>query len=202
LRTSPQHYILAIETRVKRIDIIIRDDKSHLVLFSQHMCHLPHTEKCKRYLPKMERINHKLHEMNNQNSALIPCVQAHLTAKASHFLSAFRPRGVPVPTSKIVATCPSPDGLARDGTQGGKTAARVILRQRGCACSRGYKRSRGRERERACSSARPPARPPFRMRALDLPFIDARRGSSCTMGCSYALTCSAERCQSPMYMPT
>jgi hypothetical protein len=48
----------------------------------------------------------------------------------------------------IVAACPSPDGLARDGTQGGKNAARVILRQRGCACSRGYKRSRGRERER------------------------------------------------------
>jgi hypothetical protein len=72
-------------------------------------------------------------------------------------MSAFRPRGVPGPTSKIVATCPSPDGLARDGTQGGKTAARVILRQGGCACSRGYKRSRGRERERAGSSARPPA---------------------------------------------
>jgi hypothetical protein len=52
----------------------------------------------------------------------------------------------------------------------------------GCACSRGYKRSRGRERERACSSARPPARPPSRMRALNLPFIDARRRSRCTMG--------------------
>jgi hypothetical protein len=54
----------------------------------------------------------------------------------------------------------------------------------GCACSRGYKRSRGRERERerAGSSARPPARRPSRMRALDLPFIDARRRSRCTMG--------------------
>jgi hypothetical protein len=29
----------------------------------------------------------------------------------------------------------------------GKTAARVILRQSGCTCSRGYKRSRWRERE-------------------------------------------------------
>jgi hypothetical protein len=75
-------------------------------------------------------------------------------------LSVFRPRGVPGSTSKIVAACPSPDGLARDGTQGGKTTARVILRQGGCACSRGYKRSRGRERERACSLARPPERPP------------------------------------------
>jgi hypothetical protein len=43
----------------------------------------------------------------------------------------FDPGGVPGPTSKIVATCHNPDGLARDGTQGGKTAARVILRQGG-----------------------------------------------------------------------
>jgi hypothetical protein len=36
-------------------------------------------------------------------------------------LSAFRPPGggVPGPTSKIVAACLSPDGLARDGTQRG-----------------------------------------------------------------------------------
>src|SRR5688572_9230641 len=40
-------------------------------------------------------------------------------------LSAFRPRGVPGPTSKIVVACPSPDGLARDGTQGGKP--RLVL---------------------------------------------------------------------------
>jgi hypothetical protein len=39
------------------------------------------------------------------------------------------------------------------------------------------------ERERAYPSARPPVRTPSpRMRALDLPFIDARRGSRCTMG--------------------
>jgi hypothetical protein len=44
-------------------------------------------------------------------------------------VSAFRPQEVPGPTSKIVAACPSSDGLARDGTQGGKTTARVILRQ-------------------------------------------------------------------------
>jgi hypothetical protein len=44
----------------------------------------------------------------------------------------------------------------------------------------GYKRPRG--RERACPSARPPARPPPRTRALDLPFIDVRRGPRCTMG--------------------
>jgi hypothetical protein len=39
-----------------------------------------------------------------------------------------------------------------------------------------------RERERACPSDRSPARPPFRTRALDLPFIDVRRRPRCTMG--------------------
>jgi hypothetical protein len=61
-------------------------------------------------------------------------------------LSVFRPRGVPGPTSKIVAACPSPDGLARDGTQGGKRGS-CCPAPVGCACSRGYKRSRGRESE-------------------------------------------------------
>jgi hypothetical protein len=62
----------------------------------------------------------------------------------------------------------------RWNTKGGeKTSARVILRQSGCACSRGYKRSRGREGV---------PRDHTRMRALALPFIDARRGSRCTMG--------------------
>jgi hypothetical protein len=61
-------------------------------------------------------------------------------------LSAFRPRGVPGPTSKIVAACPSPDGLARDGTQG-ENAARVILRH-GDALVVGVTSVRERERER------------------------------------------------------
>jgi hypothetical protein len=42
----------------------------------------------------------------------------------------FDPGGVPGPTSKIVTACPSPDGLARDGTQGGKM--RLML-----SCARG-----------------------------------------------------------------
>jgi hypothetical protein len=61
-------------------------------------------------------------------------------------LSAFRPWGVPGPTSKIVAACPSPDGLARDGTQGGKRGS-CYPAPGGCAHSRGYKRSREREGE-------------------------------------------------------
>jgi hypothetical protein len=51
----------------------------------------------------------------------------------------------------------------------------------GDARSRGYKR-REREKEReslfVCSSPRDP----LRGKALDLPFIDTRRGSRCTMG--------------------
>jgi hypothetical protein len=75
--------------------------------------------------------------------------------------------------------------------------------QGGCACSRGLQAfTRERERE-PCALARSPARPPSRTRALDLPFIDVRRGPRCTMGgCSNVLTCLAEGSQSPMYMPS
>jgi hypothetical protein len=74
-------------------------------------------------------------------------------------LSAFRIRGVPGPTSKFVVACPCPDGLVRDGTQGGNETC-IILHQG--ARSRGYKRcerararERARERERVqpCSSS-------------------------------------------------
>jgi hypothetical protein len=41
--------------------------------------------------------------------------------------------------------------------KGGKPRLRVILRQGGCACSRGYKRSRG--RERVCEPIRQPVLP-------------------------------------------
>jgi hypothetical protein len=48
----------------------------------------------------------------------------------------------------------------------------------------GYKRPRGRERERAAYTRRPvlPRGQPSRKRALDLPFIGVRTGSRCTMG--------------------
>jgi hypothetical protein len=62
-------------------------------------------------------------------------------------LSAFRPRGVPGLTSKIVAACPSPDGLARDGTQGGKPRL-VSSCARGDALAVGVTSVRERERER------------------------------------------------------
>jgi hypothetical protein len=81
------------------------------------------------------------------------------------------------PTSEFIVVCPCPDGLAQDGTQGGMRL--VLSRTRG-ACSRGYKR-REREREREPVRLPVPRATPHR-KALDLPFIDARRGSRCTVG--------------------
>jgi hypothetical protein len=81
--------------------------------------------------------------------------------------------------SKFVAACPSLDGLARDGTQGGKRSS-CYPAPGGCARSRGYKRSREGESEPVRQLVLP--RDPPRMKAMDLPFIDARRGSRCTMG--------------------
>jgi hypothetical protein len=55
------------------------------------------------------------------------------------------PGGVPGPTSKFVAACPCPDGLARDGTQG-RNAARIISHQGGVLVV-GVTSVRERERE-------------------------------------------------------
>jgi hypothetical protein len=69
----------------------------------------------------------------------------------------FGPGGVPGLTSKFVAACPCPDGLARDGTQRGNETC--IIPHQG-ACRRSYKRV-AREREGACSLARPSVRTPL-----------------------------------------
>jgi hypothetical protein len=88
-------------------------------------------------------------------------------------MSAFRTRGPTTePISEFIVACPYPDELAQDGTQRGN-----VLSRTGDARSRGYKR---RERESLFVSSSP--RDPLRRKALDLPFIDARRGSRCTMG--------------------
>jgi hypothetical protein len=100
-------------------------------------------------------------------------------------MSAFRPRGVPGPTSKLSLRVPAQKGRREMEHKGEKGELRLVLScaQGGCACSRGLQAlAKERERERACPSARPPARPPSRTRALDLPFIEVRRGPRCTMG--------------------
>jgi hypothetical protein len=55
----------------------------------------------------------------------------------------------------------------------------LVLSRTGGARSRGYKR---REREREPVRLLVPPRDLSCRKALDLPFIDARRGSRCTMG--------------------
>jgi hypothetical protein len=91
--------------------------------------------------------------------------------------------GVPGPMSEIVAACPCPDGLARDGTQ--EVGQTLYYPAPGVPLVVGVtSTSREGEKEREREPVRPllPLRePPSRM-ALDLPFIDARRGSSHTMG--------------------
>jgi hypothetical protein len=67
----------------------------------------------------------------------------------------------------------------------------------------GYKRSRGRGRERDCPSARPPARPPSLYEGPGPSFYRCKeRAQVYNGGCSDVLSCLAERSQSPMYMPT
>jgi hypothetical protein len=100
------------------------------------------------------------------------------------YLSAFRPRGVPGPTSKLSLRVPVQMGRRETEHKGETirgTAASCCPAPRADALAvGGYKFVR--ERERACASARPPTRPPSRTRALDLPFIDVRRRPRCTMG--------------------
>jgi hypothetical protein len=110
-------------------------------------------------------------------------------------MSAFRPWGVPGPTSKLSSRAPAQMGRRETEREGGKSRRETGIKgetrglhvcpapRSGALAVGGYKRPRGREREayvRAVPSI--PARPTFSKRALDLPFIDARRGSRCTMG--------------------
>jgi hypothetical protein len=102
----------------------------------------------------------------------------------------FDPWGVPGPTSKLSLRVPAQMGRRETGHKGGRTVRgnrglHVVLRpgRMDALAVGGYKRSRGREREREpYASARSPTRPTLCTRALDLPFIDVRRGPRCTMG--------------------
>jgi hypothetical protein len=107
-------------------------------------------------------------------------------------MSAFRPRGVPGPTSKLSPRVPAQMGRRETEHEGGRKGRQA---KRGnpwpscCPAPRsgalavgGYKRPRGRGRE-ACTR-RPvlPRGQPSRTSALDLPFIGVRRGPRCTIG--------------------
>jgi hypothetical protein len=122
------------------VAVALRGKEYHVVAAIEgHELETPETQQ----RPGLKRLLETTHlELNGK---LFVNTQQTPTWRAK--LSAFRPQGVPGPTSKIVAACPSLDGLVRDGTQGEKTRLVLSCAKGGCACSRGYERSRGRERE-------------------------------------------------------
>jgi hypothetical protein len=98
----------------------------------------------------------------------------------------------------FIAACPCPDGLAQDGTQEGNVA-RVILHQGVLVVGVTSVRERERVSLFVCSSLRATLlhegpRPPF--------YRCKERVHVYNGGCSYVLTCLAEKCLSPVYMLT
>jgi hypothetical protein len=107
--------------------------------------------------------------------------------------------GVPGPPSQFVAARPSPDGLAQDGTQG-ESAARVISHHGGVLV---VGVTSVRERERVSLFVSSFSRATLPHEGPGPPFYRCKeRVQVYNGGCSYALTCLAERCLSPVYMPT
>jgi hypothetical protein len=117
-------------------------------------------------------------------------------------LSAFRPRGVPRPTSKLSLRVPAQMGrreMEHKGEKGNCGSCYPAPRADALAVG-GYKRSR--ERERACSQSvlsrghlsYEGPRPSF--------YRCKEKAQVYNGGCSNVLTCLVERSQSPMYMPT
>jgi hypothetical protein len=114
---------------------------------------------------------------------------------SSTIVSAFRPRGVPGPTSKLSSRAPAQMGRRETEREGGRKPegdrrkrgnpwlSCLSRAQVGCACSRGLQAST-REGARGLCERCPvlPRAANLSKRALYLPFIGVRRGSRCTMG--------------------
>jgi hypothetical protein len=105
--------------------------------------------------------------------------------------------------------CPSPDGSARDGTQGGKTVRgnrglMLSCAQGGCACSRGLQAfARERERARALCVGPFSRAATFSYESPGPSFYRCKEKAQVyNGGCSNVLTCLAKGSQSPMYMPS
>jgi hypothetical protein len=119
------------------------------------------------------------------------------------YVSVFRPRGVPGPTSKLSLRVPAQMGRRETGHKGGRTvrgnprpSCCPAPRADGCACSRGllafaWERERGRE---PYASARSPARTTFSYESPVPSFYRRKeRVQVYNGGCSSVLTCLAER---------
>jgi hypothetical protein len=116
---------------------------------------------------------------------------------------AFRPQGVPGPTSKLSLRVPAQMGRHEAEHEGGKKQAKgkpaafvLPCAQVGCACSRGLQAfawERERERE-PYASARSPTRPTFSYESPGPSFYRRKeRVQVYNGGCSSVLTCLAER---------
>jgi hypothetical protein len=126
------------ELTVVVVAVALRGEEYHVVAAVEgHELETPEAE----HRPGLKRLLKTTHlELNGK---LFVNTQQALTWRAN--CRRFDPGGVPRPTSKFVAACPSPDGLARDGTQGRNTT-RVIPHQGG-ALIVGVTSVRERERE-------------------------------------------------------
>jgi hypothetical protein len=156
--------------------VVRRRKEYHVVAVVEgHELETPETEQ----RPGLERLLETTHlELDGK---LFVNTQQAPTWRANY--RRFDPEGVPGPTSKLSLRVPAQMGrreMEHKGKKGGNRGSCYPAPRADALAVGGYKRSRG--RERACPSARSPARPPFCTRALDLPFIDVRRGSRCTMG--------------------
>jgi hypothetical protein len=121
-------------------------------------------------------------------------------------VSAFRPRGVPGPTSKLSLRVPAQMGrreTEHKGEQKRELWLVLSCAQGGCACSRGLQ-AFARERERERLPISPSSRAAtFSYEGPGPSFYRCKeRAQVYNGGCSNMLTCLAERSQSPMYMPT
>jgi hypothetical protein len=147
--------------------VALRGEEYHVIATVEgHELETPEAEQ----RPKLKRLSETAHlELNGK---LFVNTQEAPTWRAN--CRCFDPGGSLNRRVKLSLRAPAQMGWREtEHKEGDETVARVVLRQSGCACSRGYKRSRGREEV-------PRDHP--RMKALALPFIDARRGSRCTMG--------------------
>jgi hypothetical protein len=121
---------------------------------------------------------------------------------AGALVSAFRPRGVPGPTSKLSLRVPAQMGRREMEHKGEKREPRLVLSctQGGCACSRGLQAF---AREGESLSVSPSSRAAtFSYEGPGPSFYRCKeRVHVYNGGCSNVLTCPAERSQSPMYMP-
>jgi hypothetical protein len=116
------------------------------------------------------------------------------------YLSAFRPRGVPGPTSKLSLRVPAQMGRREMEHKGENRGSCYPTPRADALTVGGYKRSRGRERLSVSLSSRAAT---FSCEGRGPSFYRCKEKVQVYNGeCSNVLTCLAERSQSPMYMPT